>query len=86
MKFIIEVKSGYSKRKVQVERIFHDERTEQFRLTGRDRSITLQSNRPFFRNRGLKHRKPDWKIIEGQAFRGNTLDAAIEEIMKVIDK
>ena len=73
-------------RKVQVERIFQDARKEQYRLSGKDRSIVLECNRPFFRNKGLKHRKPNWKIIEGQAYQGSTLDQAIEEIMKVIDK
>lgn len=69
----------------KVKELHNDGRREQYEIVGRDRSIVVQSNRPFFRNKGLRHRVPDWRVIEGTVrLRGN-LDKIIEEIMKVID-
>lgn len=86
MRFQITIKAGYQKNTIIVERIHLDERTERYKLIGRDRSIVLESNRPFFRNRGLMHRKPDWKIVEGQAMNGQPFEATIKAIMAVVDK
>lgn len=37
----------------------------------------MQTNEPLFRNRGMKHRRPDWKLIEGQIHTAGFLDAVI---------
>ena len=41
-----------------------DERTEHFLVIGRNKTIIVESNRPLFRNRGLKHRRYDLRIID----------------------
>lgn len=35
---------------------------ERFVVHGKKR-IFIESNRPFFRNKGIKHRRPDYKLI-----------------------
>jgi hypothetical protein len=42
-----------------------DQRTEYFKLIARNKTLTIESNRPLFRNKGLKHRRYDLKILEG---------------------
>lgn len=34
-------------------------------ITARNKSIILRSNRPLLLYKGLKHRKLDWKIVNG---------------------
>jgi hypothetical protein len=34
-------------------------------LIARNKTLTIESNRPLFRNKGLKHRRFDLKILEG---------------------
>ena len=84
--FEIIVKSGYRNYRLRVEHMPIDTRTERFKVIGKNKNITLETNRPFFRNRGLKHRKPEWMIVEGQLFQGNGLEQIIDKIMAVIDK
>ena len=38
---------------------------EKFPITARNKTFTLQSNRPLLRGKGIKHRKPNYKIIVG---------------------
>lgn len=84
--FEIIVKSGYRNYRLRVEHIPVNERTERYKVIGKNKSITLETNRPFFRNRGLKHRKPEWKIVEGTVFQGNGLEQIIDKVMEVIDR
>ncbi len=69
----------------KIKELFNDGRHEQYEIIGRDRSIIIQSNRPFFRNKGLRHRVPNWKVIDGRVLLRGNLDKIIEEVMKVID-
>jgi len=70
----------------QVEKIYNDGRIERYRINGRNGSIILESNRPLFRNKGLKHRKPDWNMIQGELKYRNYLRLFVDAIMDKIDK
>jgi len=37
----------------------------EYKVSGRNRSITLQTNSPFLRFQALKFKSPYWKIIDG---------------------
>ena len=37
----------------------------EYKISGRNRSFTLQTNSPFLRSQALKYKSPDWKIIDG---------------------
>ncbi len=45
--------------------IYSDKRSERIKVSGRNRSIVIQSNRPLLLSKGLKYRRIDWKIVEG---------------------
>lgn len=52
---------------LQVELLLLDKTKEQFRVTRGSQMLVLESNRPFFRNRGIMHRPPIWRLIGGQS-------------------
>ncbi len=85
MQFKIRVEIERRYRYFLVSRTFYDGIRENYDIIGRDRKITITSNRPLLRSKGLKQRTPNWQVIEGTVyFRGN-LELIIAEIMKVID-
>ena len=63
--------------RVCIEKIVHNNQFIHYRITGRNKSFVMQSNEPLFRNRGIKHRRPDWKLIYGQIHTAGFLDAVI---------
>lgn len=56
--------------------------TETYQITVGDHSITIQTNRRLFRQKGLKHRKGWWKVLAGQ-FKH---EAAKEAICQAIER
>ena len=85
MKFRINIGEGRKSIRLSVERIHLDERTERFMVAGRNGSIVVESNRPLFRNKGLKHRRADWKQIEGQNLSTHTIEKICAEILRHLD-
>jgi hypothetical protein len=55
---------------------------QRIKVFGKERYIILENNYPFFRSKGLKHRRIDWKIIEGSI----SSQSFIEELVSVLDK
>ncbi len=64
--------------------IYSDKRSERIRVSGKNRSIVIQSNRPLLLSKGLKHRRIDWKIVEGDMNSPFVFGLICEEIEKVI--
>ncbi len=62
---------------LKAERIYLSEQVERFKVMGRNRSIVLQSNRPLLRLKGLKNKRLDWKLMEGQMNNSHVLQAII---------
>jgi hypothetical protein len=83
--FTITIYCNYRLLNYSVEEIYRDARIERFIVHGRDRSITLESNRPFFLNKGIKKRQPDWKVIYGQVAVMHPLELMIEQILKKLE-
>jgi hypothetical protein len=44
-------------------------------VTGRNRSLTFQSNRPLLLAKGLKHRRINWKLVDGSLSNSHLLGA-----------
>ena len=63
---MIKIKEGYKTLQFKVEQINVTAVSEQFKIIAKNKTIVLESNRPFFRNKNLKHRHPDWKLVEGK--------------------
>lgn len=49
-------------------------------VTGKNRSLTLQSNRPLLISKKLKHRKINWKLVDGTVSNSHLLDAIIKAL------
>lgn len=65
MKFGIAIRVSGRYIRLQVERIYVSDQIEKFEITARNKSLTIQSNRPLLRGKGIKHRRPDYKLIAG---------------------
>jgi hypothetical protein len=59
MQFWITIENNWEKYRYLVKYELIDERTEHFTVIARNGSLTFSSNRPLFRNKGLKKRRPD---------------------------
>ena len=79
----IEIDRRY--RYFQVNEIYNDGSIERYRLTGKNKAVVLQSNRPLLRAKGLKHKKVEWKLTEGIVQVSYSLNLTIDEIMKEIE-
>ena len=87
MEFYITIRISYKDYKLKVVQIFADKVKEQYKITSKSQVIILENNRPFFRNKGLKHRRADWEIIQNESkLYRSVVNDIIEEINKVIDK
>ena len=84
--FYLTVKHDGKNRKLRVEELLNDGTHEQYDFIGRDRRVTVQSNRPYLRRLGLKRKRPRWVVVEGKVLLPGLLEKFIEELMKIIDK
>lgn len=66
--------------RLKCRRIYADERVEHFEVTGRNKSITVRSNRPLLLSKGIKHRKPDYVLIAGQIQTAGVVAVIIEAL------
>ena len=85
MEFKIEIRHEYKILRYIVVRQNATPRTEQFKIIAKNRTVILESNRPFLLSKGLKHRKPDWKIIEGDLGYASVTNLLINAILKKLE-
>jgi hypothetical protein len=78
--FYISIPHDRRALRLKVELVYADDRIEKFIVSGRNKSLALQSNRPLLRSKGLRSRKPNWKVIEGHMQNTYILEAIIREI------
>ncbi|MBK5271909.1 MAG: hypothetical protein JJE22_12930, partial [Bacteroidia bacterium] len=65
VKFKIVIRHDGRYIRLIAEQIYLSDQLEKYRVTAKNKTLTFQSNSPLLRTRGLKYKKPDWKIIEG---------------------
>ena len=65
MEFYISVQSEKAYVRLKVEMYYQSDQIEKYRVIARNRTIVMQTNSPLLR-RNLVHRKPDWKMVEGE--------------------
>jgi hypothetical protein len=82
-----QITIDYHKRKIRlsVQQLYIDERSERYRITARNGDIVLESNRPLFRAKGLKHRVPTWTQTEGQKISDHTLELIAKAIQNHVE-
>lgn len=72
-----------------VEQISETDQIEKYKVSGKNKSLTIQSNRPLLRARNLKYRRPNWKLIEGQLHNIHLLEKifdTVEAYLKMLEK
>ncbi len=72
--------------RLQVERIVASPLIEQFKITARNKTLTIQNNRPLLRGKGIRYRKPNYKIIEGGSVSSGVRDGIIDAIHAYLTK
>jgi len=70
--------------KLNVKLIWYDDVFEHYQVTGRNKSIILETNRRLLFKKGLKHKPPTWKLIEGQGYNMGILEKIQQEILKAV--
>ena len=80
MKFGIAIRVSGRYIRLQVERIYLSDQIEKFEVKARNKSLTIQSNRPLLRTKGIKHRKPDYKLIAGVINSSGALEKIINGV------
>ncbi len=83
--FYIAIEQDRKQYRLKVERLLYNETHEQYLVSGRNKAIRVQSNRPLFRNKGLSHRRPDWRLVEGEGHNMGVLEKIYEALMAAID-
>jgi hypothetical protein len=89
MKFAITIRVGSKQYHMQVTQILTGPPLEHFRIAAANnpqQSIVLQSNRPLLRSRGLRHRRIDWKLVEGVVLNQNALRKTIVELEAQLER
>ena len=66
--------------KLKARQVYLSEQIERIQVTGRNRSILLQTNRPFLEAKGLKHKRIDWKLVEGSMNNAHLLQMIINTL------
>lgn len=62
----INISDGSKTIRLKVEKIFKNRDVERYKITGKNRSITIESNRPFIRiTKKLKSHPITWRITFG---------------------
>lgn len=80
MQWVLSVQ--YEKKNIRLlaKQIYCSPEIELIKIAGKNRSVTLQSNRPFYKARGLKHRRINWKLIDGTISNGKLLALIIKTV------
>ncbi|AXY73394.1 hypothetical protein D3H65_05105 [Paraflavitalea soli] len=89
MKGEITVRIEGLMRHYPVERIYVTPQIEHFRVSGRNGVIVFQSNRPYLRGNGLRMKRIDWKLIEGNLRSMSAKDAfaqSLDDYVKQLEK
>lgn len=81
MKFGIDIIHERKKIHLSVERLAPNGLLEQFEVTARNTSFRLQTNRLLLRNKGLKYKRAEWKIVAG----GVRISSIREKIIAAIE-
>lgn len=86
MEFIINLVHDRKKYKYLVEYNQVDKKFEHFIVKAANKTLVVQSNRPLYKSKGLRHRKPDFKLIRGQVSNIYFLRLIYDAIQEFIDK
>ena len=82
MGFYISIKFDRRNIRLKIEKIVTTNEVEKYKVIARNKSFVLQNNRPLLLNKGLKHRRINWKVVQG----GYDKPFILEQIIKAIEE
>ena len=80
MNFGIVIRHDGKYVRLQVKQIYLSKQLERYEVTGKNKTLVLQSNRPLIRSKGMKTRKPDRKLIAGNLHNVSFLERLINTL------
>jgi len=80
MVFPIRVYTKDQTYRLKAEVIYESKKVQRIRVSGKNRSIVLQNNRPCLLSRGLKSKRIHWTLKEGQMSNVYFLSRLIEAL------
>lgn len=84
--FHVTIKLDRKEYQLQVMCTYRDKVKEQYTISYGVHTFIFQCNWPVFRNRGLKHRMPDWKMMEGKLTYRSSFRLIVQAIEDYIKK
>lgn len=85
MMFEIKILHDRKRYRFQVEQILFSNVKEQFKIRGKTTALILESNRPLFRNKAIKHRIPNWKKISGDVSNTSLVELIVKALMDYLE-
>ncbi len=82
MNFMITPKLDGRLIRLKVQLIYKTDTIERFEVIARNKTLVFETNRLLFINKGLKHRKGQWKLISGHinySYHREKIQEAIDE-------
>ena len=80
VKFDIVIQYERKNIRLKVERVLCTPELEKYKVTARNNSFVLQTNRPLLIGKGLKHKPAIWRMVEGDYHRRYILELIIKAI------
>jgi len=84
--FYIQIRFSTSTVRLLVEQISLALGFERFQVTAKNGTLIFESNRPVLRRKGLKHRRPDLKLVHGKLAHSTVEEDIREAILAHIEK
>ena len=69
---------------LKADMIYRSNQVERIKVIGKNRCIVLQNNRPLLKSKGLKLKRVDWKLVEGELHNSHVLQTIIQKLEKYL--
>jgi len=78
--FFITILHDRQSYRLLVEKLPSDKAFDYYRVSGNNKSIVFKNNQPVLNRYNLKHRKPQWKVHEGDVWNASFKEALVKKI------
>lgn len=82
MEWLFSIRFDQQNIQLKADMIYRSNQIERIRVIGKNRSIILQNNRPLLQLKGLKLKRIDWKLVEGELHNSHVLQSIIYKLEK----
>ncbi len=72
--------------RIYIEKILETDRIIRYKVSGRNKFLIIENNQPLFKKLGLKHRKPVWKLVEGNVYSSGFVSHLINFLERLQNK